>query len=151
MKSRIVDLKKISDCVYQYTGEIFIFDKNIRNLLIETANKSIKKRSRICLHKNTDSNTQNMIICLLKNQKFTKHKHPENKSESYTVILGELYVDIYEKHDKLSHTLTLNNLNTPYMHSGGCIHQPFTKDNIVIYHEIYHGKFNRKIDMIEYF
>ena len=151
MKSSIINLQTISEGVYQHKGGIFLFDDSIRNFLIRMAQKSRKKRSRICLHESTQSNTQNMIICLLENQKFTKHKHPLHKSESYSVISGELHLDIYKNNETLSHKLILNSLNTPYMHPGGVIHQPYTKENMVIYHEIYHGNFDRDIDVEEFF
>ena len=56
-----------------------------------------------------------MIICLLNNQKFSKHKHPINKNESYTVIFGDLYVDIYNKNNCFENTIKLNKFNTPYI------------------------------------
>ena len=150
MQSSISDLEEISENVFRNKGSFFIFDDFMRDFLIKKAQKSPYKRSRICLHKNNDEKTQNMIICLLKNQKFSKHKHPINKNESYTVIFGDLYVDIYNKKNCFENTIKLNKFNTPYMHQGGCIHQPYTRDSITIYHEIFHGDFDRKVDMIEY-
>ena len=141
-------LKKINNNTFQFLGNNFIYTDNEKNLLINTAKLSPRKTSRICLHKNPNEVTQNMIICILPFQEFPAHKHPIGKSESYTVIEGILNVDILDSKKILLKTLILDSFSGPYLHIGGTIHRPYTKESFCIYQEVYHGKFSKEDDVI---
>lgn len=142
-----MDFIRLNENTLQFSGKYFLYSKKIKDLLIKTAKDSHKKTSRICLHSSTSENTQNMLICLLANQNFKAHKHPEGKSESYTIIEGCLYVDQYNSSKELLRSLKLQPKDGPYMHIGNTIHKPYTKNKICIYQEIYHGNFNKDFDV----
>lgn len=133
----------------RFIGDQFIFNKDVKELLISTATKSNNRTSRICLHSSTRESTQNMIICILENQAFDAHRHPKGKSESYTILEGTLYVDKYNYKHQLINSLKITSETSPYLHIGGQIHRPYTKDQICIYQEIYHGSFD-KLNDVEY-
>lgn len=131
-------------------SSVFNFDKTIQSELISLATSHDSGTSRICLHGSTSETTQNMIICILANKTFTRHFHPSTKKESYTVLLGTLYVILYDESGNYENTLELNTSNTPYMHSGGKKHLPYTNSSICIYQEVYHGSFDKAIDVINF-
>ena len=64
--------------------------------LKDKANKSFRKRYRICLHHSTDHLTQEMIICSKGFNYFRPHKHPLMYSESYHLIEGALDVYLFD-------------------------------------------------------
>ena len=128
---------------------IFKFDSEKKKQLIEMAEISPRKTSRICLHKSQTDTTQSMIICILPWKEFERHHHRESSIESYTIIEGELYVEIFPNGvSKKSKILKLTRDNTPYVHRGSLIHRPFTKEVRCIYHEVFHGSFEKERDVI---
>lgn len=131
-------------------SKIFQFEPIIKETLLSLANAHESGTSRICLHANTSMQTQNMILCILPYKNFRRHYHPSGKNESYTILLGHLFVDIFNEEGKLCNTLRLNSLNTPYMHAGGQRHMPYTKSKMCIYQEVYHGSFDKNIDVINF-
>ena len=66
-------LTKIINDVYRLNTDFP--PQNLDNKLKEIANKSPRKQSRICFHKNDSSKLQIMYICHLKDCKVKIHKH----------------------------------------------------------------------------
>ena len=64
---------KIINDVYRLNSDLS--PKNLDKKLKEIAQKSPRKQSRICFHKNDSSNIQMMYICHLKNCEVKIHKH----------------------------------------------------------------------------
>ena len=129
--------------------KLFNFESDKKRVLIEMAEASPRKTSRICLHQSQMDTTQSMIICILPWKEFERHHHKESSIESYTIIEGELYVEIFPNGiNGKSEILKLTRDNTPYVHRGSLIHRPFTKDMGCIYHEVFHGSFKKERDVI---
>ena len=127
--------------------DVFTYSKDLEIKMLKLARESGKKSSRVCLHKSNLENTQNMIIFLLENSRFEPHYHPNSKAESYTVLKGTLYVNIYDFNGSVKEILELSRDNTPYMHRNGIRHEPYTKNELCIYQEVYHGNYNKNYDV----
>ena len=101
------------------------------------------------LHKNHDSNVQEMIIVLLKDSKIGIHKHPIGKPESYHVIEGILKVKIYDEKGKIENEIILEKNKNSFLHNPGDIwHEPEAISDVVIYHEVYTGPFEKNLDVV---
>ena len=130
-----------------FDGDVFQYTESDAKMLRSLAMKHPTGSARICLHKSQTEGTQNMIIYLLANRSFPAHFHPKGKSESYTIISGTLYVDLISGSNSAKKSLILTPSNTPYMHRGRKRHKTYTKEEDCIYQEIYHGTFNKDIDV----
>ena len=139
----------VNENTLRFTGEVFIWTNSIKATLRHLALSSGKGSSRICLHLSERDSTQSMIIYLLENTYFRRHVHPKGCSESYTIIDGELKVDIFGVFNEDSpRTVTLNKDSPIYMHSGGVVHRPYTESIPCTYHEIYHSSFIKERDVV---
>lgn len=142
-------MKDKKNVIYN-SDKVFLFQEPYCSKLIKLATDSQTGTARICLHSNNSETTQSMIICLMPNKQFERHYHGMGKSESYTIIRGTLYVDLFEAGlMSPSRTVKLSRENTPYMHRGMTIHRPYTRDELCIYHEVYHGTYTKEVDVIQ--
>ena len=130
--------------------DIFIYNQELEQTMIEYAKRNKNKNSRICLHNNNREGTQNMIIFLMPHSSFEPHYHPNGKKESYTILKGKLFVEIFDEKGYIKETLILSRENTPYSHKGGIRHRPFTKEDLCIYQEVYHGTYNKENDVLKF-
>lgn len=152
MNNSMVDPHKFraeSENAVFFLGGHFTFSEEYCLMLIRLAKNSVSGTARICLHESQSESTQSMVICILENRSFRPHYHPKCKSESYTVIRGELYVDIMEYDGTVTETICLTNRNTPYMHKGLTPHRSYTLGSYAIFHEVYHGTFAKEYDVHE--
>ena len=143
------DFQLINENTLRFSGDVFIWDDNIKATLRRLALSSGKGSSRICLHESEKETTQSMVIYLVENKEFRRHVHPKGCSESYTIIDGELNVDIFETpHKDAYRTVALNKNSPVYMHRGGVIHRPYTGNIACTYHEVYHSSFIKVRDVV---
>ena len=146
MKSEV---ERIESNTFRAKSPLFCLSKELKVLLEDASRRSETGSSRICLHANTNEKTQNMIIYIQPNNEFYLHKHPTGKMETYTVIEGVLFIEIYpEGIEKESVILKLTSENSPYYHTGGIAHRPYTLGKHCLYQEVYHGTFKRDVDVI---
>ncbi|WP_414153397.1 WbuC family cupin fold metalloprotein [Prochlorococcus sp. MIT 1300] len=150
VSSNQVNLIYVNENTLRVNSSGFIFKNEYRLKLIELAKKHKSGSARICLHGSTLETTQNMIICLMPHKSFQGHFHPKGKKESYTILSGVLYVERYSASNELISTEALTASNTPYMHLGGEKHLPYTKEEICLYQEVYHGTFIKNKDVIPF-
>ena len=141
MKKDIIQNKK--DLVY-------LSNKSI-NQIKRKALSNNRKRARICLHKSLNDKTSEMIIALNKKSFISPHIHPDNKSESYHIIKGEMDVYIFNSKGKLLKKIQMGEFNSKknffYRMCKGFYHMPFPRSKWCIYHETYSGPFKKKIDV----
>lgn len=119
----------------------------IKNLAKLTKNK----RARICIHKSTNSKTNEMIIALKKGSYIRPHMHPNSKSESYHVIEGKMNVYVFSKSGKKIKVVKMGNYNSKlnffYRMNKGYFHFPIAVSNWCVYHEVFSGPFDKKKDV----
>lgn len=117
--------------------------------LKEKAEKTKRKRFRLCLHDNTDHLTQEMIICLKGFNYFSPHKHPETRSESYHLIEGALDVYLFNDTGDVTKIIKLAAPNFKskelrsimYRLSSPIFHLIIPLTEWTIYHEVATGPF----------
>jgi len=138
-----IDKSGNSTAIYPKQKYFKIDNKVIKKLILfSKGNKNCNVR--ICLHKNSKQILQNMIV-LLNKKNSTKppiHKHLL-KDEVYQVIYGILKIDIYKK-KKIFKKMTLEKNNNLIIRlKKNEFHKVYPKNNIVIFHEIRPGPFNK--------
>lgn len=127
--------------------------KNLKSM----ADKTTRKRYRICLHNSTDHPTQEMIICLKYFNYLRPHRHPSRVSESYHLIEGALDVYLFNEQGKVKEVFKLaapdfinqENRSTLYRLSTSIFHLVVPRTEWTIYHEVATGPFNKDVS-VEY-
>lgn len=129
-----------------------LWNTDIEKLIFE-ARRSPLRRSRINLHKSSDSGAQKMLIALFNDSKVGMHRHPVHKSETYLPLIGELVVDYLQDNQlltiKTKSISSIDNSSKIVTHSFGVWHEPRSLSEYCVYLEIYDGPFF-KSDDVEY-
>lgn len=137
--------------VINNTKDLLFFDKKIIQRLQKLANKSEKKRSRICCHLSTRNKINEMVIYLKKKSYVRPHIHPSNKSESYTVLKGRMKIFVFNKFGKVKKIIEMGDISSGknffYRMSNSFWHMPIAIDTDCIYHETYCGPFIKNKDV----
>ena len=135
----------------QNKNNIATYKKILVKKLKLIASRNPKKRSRICIHKNNNEKTQEMIIALSNKSFIAPHIHPNGKSESYHVIEGKMNVYVFDKNGKKIKLVKMgdykSNLDFFYRMSKGYYHMPIAVSKWCIYHEVYSGPFIKHKDV----
>ena len=104
-------LKKISNEVLVQTSDLSHLGKMDINYLIEMAKKSEFKKSRLCIHENSNQPVHEMFIVHPYNMYVRPHKHI-NKSESMFVLSGDADYIIFDDKGKISERIPLGDFNS---------------------------------------
>jgi cupin fold WbuC family metalloprotein len=128
------------------------------NHLKKMAEKSPRKRYRLCLHSSHKHLTQEMIICLQGFNYFQPHRHPIQRSESYHMIEGEMDVYLFNEIGECLDTIRLSAScksdkggggNFMYRLSASLYHLMIPRSEWTIYHEVLTGPWDRET-VVEY-
>ncbi|MFT2111662.1 WbuC family cupin fold metalloprotein [Marinomonas sp. 2405UD68-3] len=127
-----------------------VIDQSLLSWVLFKAKNSESKHFRYCLHHDTSSSVQEMVIAVTKDSLFPPHRHPINKSESIHLIHGEIATFIF---DQLGHITNIYHLSNKNKHGllqrveGGVWHLPVCISDYAIYHEVLAGPYNKKQDV----
>ena len=128
------------------------YNQNLLSRLKKIADKSPRKRSRICIHKSKKAKTHEMIIALKKGSYIQPHIHLDEKSESYHVIEGKMVVYVFSQKGKIIKKVKMGNVNSKlnfyYRMNKSLFHMPVSLTKYCIYHETFSGPFSKKNDVI---
>lgn len=133
------------------SSEVFVLTDQKLSELKLAAKSSPANRARINIHRRSDDLVQEMVIALTKNCIFQPHRH-RNKSESFHIIEGEMFIMLFNNDGKLTDLILLSalaqqakncdfkigryyRLDAPHWHSV----LPITE--LVIFHETTTGPF----------
>jgi cupin fold WbuC family metalloprotein len=124
--------------------------KFANNVIYSLVKKSIKhnSNSRICLHKNTNSNLHQMIVCQMKSNDHPAKLHIR-REKSYQVLVGKLRLTIYDEKRQKKFIFDLSAKDMiPLRVPPGVFHhdRPLTKRCVHL--ETIGGSFIRKKDRI---
>jgi cupin fold WbuC family metalloprotein len=138
----------LKNTLYEY-ADVFVLDSDYIGRLKEIALQHPLRRSRVCLHKDSDSLVQEMVIVAHQQSVISPHCHPKLKTESYHVIDGTLAVNIFSEDGQIIRTIHLFSDNHPRMYriEGGVWHQPIPQSEWVVYHEVFTGPFLKDRDV----
>ncbi len=142
------NFKKINDQVFYTKSTITSISHDEISFLKLNADKSVKKRIRICTHLNEKDNLQEMFVALSKKTYIRPHRH-HNKSESLHVIYGSADVIFFDDNGNINKIISLSK-DSPnsffYYRVDKPIYHTFViKSDCFIFHETTQGPF-KKID-----
>jgi len=137
--------------VIQNRKDLVYLSREVINKIKKKALSNKKKRARICLHKNINDKTNEMIIALNKKSFVPPHIHPNSKSESYHIIEGKMNVYIFRPNGKLLKIIQMGEKNSKkyffYRMCKGFYHMPLSRSEWCVYHETYSGPFKKNKDV----
>tara|TARA_B100000029_G_C17526910_1_gene941984 strand:+ start:388 stop:900 length:513 start_codon:yes stop_codon:yes gene_type:complete len=144
-------MKMISNTIFN-TKNVVYYSNQLVSKLKKIADKSKRKRSRICIHKSRKAKTHEMIIALKEGSYIQPHIHLNKKSESYHIIEGKMLVYIFSRKGKLINKIKMGNFNSKlnfyYRMNKSYFHMPIAISKYCIYHETFSGPFNKKNDVM---
>ena len=137
--------------VIQNKKDLVLLDKKIIKKIKLKALDNKKKRARICLHKNLNDKTNEMIIALHKKSFIAPHIHPNNKSESYFVMEGFMNVYVFNRLGNVKKVVKMGTISSGkkfyYRMCKGYFHMPIAVSKWCVYHEVYSGPFIKNKDV----
>jgi len=108
-------------------------------------------RYRLCLHRSTEDQVQEMVIVAPSGTYFRPHRHPAGKSESYHVVEGSMSVFFFNDAGEVIRRIDMaaGGKGQTYLYrlSGRIWHIPVPTSEFVVYHEVYCGPFDRDNDV----
>jgi cupin fold WbuC family metalloprotein len=125
--------------------------------LKQKAKAAPRGRYRLCLHRSTQDQVQEMVIVAPRGTYFRPHRHPAGKSESYHVVEGSMTVFFFNDAGEVIRRIDMAAHGTAGADSGGgktylyrlsnrIWHIPVPTSDFVVYHEVYCGPFDRDAD-----
>ena len=139
-------VKKESNEVFFIRGNLIQIDKKIISDLVLKCEKSNKKKSRYCFHKDKNSKVQEMIICHKKDYYVRPHKHLD-KDESIFVIKGKAKAVFFNNNGDIKKISKLGNFNTNrtfyYKLNSKFFHTLIIQSRYFIFHEVSEGPFKK--------
>lgn len=139
-------IKKESSEVFYIQGDITEFNKKLISDLILKCKKSSQSKSRYCMHSNTKSKVQEMIICHKKNYYVRPHKHID-KEESIFVIKGLAKAIFFDDGGKVKKIIRLGDIGTKrpfyYKLNKNLFHTLLIESNFFVFHEVSKGPFKK--------
>ena len=81
---------------YKLKSPIFEINSSLIDLLINVSKNNLEKNVRFCLHENSESLIQKMLIYERKKMNYPPHIH-KNRDESHVVLKGDLELFILDK------------------------------------------------------
>lgn len=139
--------------LYQFNEEVFFAKDKIVEIsrrdmefLKEKAAKNIRKRARICLHKNVQDELHEMLIAHMEDAYIRPHRHL-GKSESLYVIEGSADAVMFDEKGGISEVIRLGDYDSGkkfyYRISTPAYHTLIIGSKYFIFHEVTGGPFNR--------
>ena len=141
---------KFNDEVFYSGDSIIKVRQNDINQLKQFAQQTLRKRSRLCTHKDIDSSLHEMLIVHEKDNYIRPHMHL-GKSESFHVIEGEADIVIFSDDGAILDLIEMSDYSGGkvfyYRLSEPLFHTVIIKSEIVVFHETTSGPFCRE-DMV---
>jgi cupin fold WbuC family metalloprotein len=138
-------INKITDDVFYVSENNFPLDSEKVKKLVDEARKSSRKRARLCVHNDNDSNLHEMFIAKLKNTYVRPHKN-HNKCKSFQVLDGIIDLVIFDNFGNITDVVNLGNYGQKnsffYRLTNTCFHSLIIRSNYAIFKETITGPFN---------
>lgn len=143
----IGSLEKKNEEVFIAKDEVIKITPSSVQFVKKKALHNLRKRARICFHKDSSSLIHEMLIALTNECYIRPHKHT-HKSESFHVIEGEIDVIIFNDDGTIKETIRLSDYNSGkkfyYRLSEPLYHTVVIKSAVAVFHETTNGPFNRE-------
>lgn len=140
----VLDPKSASPSFFQRGSQTGVEAFTMKDLdfLYKKAVNSEEKISRILLHSDLSKSMHVMIICELKGKQIPIKKHL-SKCKYYSLLSGELQVEIFGEDKKLREEFTLSSLNPILYLPNGVYHRNYTKSDVAFFVEVVNGPFSQ--------
>ena len=139
-----MNLYKTNDGVYYSNDQPIKICREDISFIKESAKKTIRKRSRLCAHKDESSSLHEMLIVQDKATYIRPHKHI-GKSESFHIIEGEVDLVLFEENGDLRDVVPLtDNKSRGYFYyriDEPVFHSFLIKTDFLVFHETTNGPF----------
>lgn len=143
-------MKKINEEVYVPEDDTLItLNKTDIDTIQQSAAKSLKLRSRVCIHNNSEDSIQEMIIVHNKRVYVKPHKHTAG-SESFHIIKGKLEIILFNENGDITNIIPLEayhqgkNPSFCYRLNKPLYHTIIVKSRFVVIHEVINGPFKKE-------
>lgn len=140
-----MQFKKKNQEILIATGKIVKLKPNFIQTLKTKASANIRKRIRICTHKNTKNLIHEMFIVHMKGNYIRPHKHL-NKNESLHIIEGRADVVFFDEKGDIDEIITIGDYlskDTFYFRIEKPIyHTIIVNTRYLIFHEVTKGPFS---------
>jgi len=121
--------------------------------LKQRAAESPRGRFRLCLHHGTDHCCQEMAIVQCRGTYVRPHRHRPEKSKSYHVIEGDMTVYLFDDAGRVTRRVAMGppagDRTFLFRLVGREWYLPVAETEMVIYHEVFPGPFEKDVD-VEY-
>jgi cupin fold WbuC family metalloprotein len=110
------------------------------------AKESLRKRSRLCAHRDPADALHEMFVCLHRDTYIRPHRHP-GKVESFHIIQGEVEVLIFDDEGIVRQVVSLGEVSSRkpfyYRLSVPAFHSVLPRTQLVYFHETTNGPFRQ--------
>ena len=138
--------KLVAPDVYYASEPLLALGEDALAFLREKANASPNHRARICAHPDPGDSLHQMLVALRRGAYIRPHRHP-GKSESFHMIEGRLAIAVFnDAGDMDGHVdLSAPGGERPFVYrmSRSRFHTVLPETDLVIFHEITNGPFDR--------
>jgi cupin fold WbuC family metalloprotein len=138
-------VKKIAEGIFAVMDNIIKINKSYIDFIKSEALKTNLKRARLCFHPNSNEPIHEMLIASSKDGYVRPHKH-ENKTESFSVIEGEIDVIIFNDNGTIEETIEMGDPRSDkkfyYRSPKNQFHSVIVKTPIAVFHETTNGPFS---------
>ena len=145
-----MDFNRETEEVYRSQGSITRVTAADVAFLKARATENVHKRVRLCSHPDSEDRLHEMLIIHAQNAYVPPHRHL-NKSESFHVIEGQLRVFLFNDGGYIVDVIPMGDLESGrvffYRLSSSLYHSLLPESELVVFHEVTNGPFDRK-DMV---
>lgn len=139
-------MRKENEEVFYRDDKVIQVKASDINWLKNQAEGNLRKRARLCTHKNTEALLHEMLIVHTRNTYIRTHKHI-GKSESFHVIEGLVDVIIFDEMGSVVEVMKLGDYASGrsfyYRISDPLYHTLLIQSDMLVFHETTTGPFNR--------
>lgn len=140
-------MKRINDEVFYADKELITVDWKLIADLKEKANQTVRRRSRLCVHKDEKDAVHEMFIVHTPETYVPPHKHI-NKAESFHVVEGTADVVLFDSQGDVTAVISMGDYLSGktfyYRISNVQYHTVIITSDVFVFHEGTKGPFNRE-------
>ena len=137
--------KQVTNEAIFNTEEVLHVSREMLDELTRRARQAPRGRFRLCLHRSTNEEIQEMLIACVKGTYFRPHRNRMTNAKSYHVVLGELAVVLFDEEGQVMHRVRLGPTESghPFLIrlADPNWHTPIPLSDVVVYHEVCTGPF----------
>jgi cupin fold WbuC family metalloprotein len=144
-KRGMLHMRKENEEVFYGDDKVIQVKASDINWLINQAEGNLRKRARLCTHRNTEELLHEMFIVLARDTYIKPHKHL-GKPESFHVLEGLVDVVLFDENGDVLEMMRMGNYESGmafyYRILDPLYHTLLIRSNVLVFHETTTGPFN---------